>query len=330
MNERVDNVLLSIASQHTQMGQGVEGLLDTFFGFLARKTDFFTGAEEGVAEQVILKAAQKQANLSSKVREARKQKRAKAEAARKAQLEREKALREKAAKENNAYYEQVLAQGDAAARNQGFLPNRRQATSERELFAKQGAAGINFSQYSSIKVETSGKGADKIKPMASFAALQKPKFLNRNIKLMRYGEPTPIQKHAIPVALAGRDLMCCAQTGSGKTCAFLMPVVMHLQVASKWADHFVNGASAAPSALVLAPTRELAIQIELEAQKLCNGSGILAAVVYGGANARGQLTRLADGVDIVVATPGRLQDFVDRKLVSLSRFSSSSLTRPTE
>ena len=100
MNERFDNVLLSIASQHTQMGQGVEGLLDTFFGFLARKTDFFTGAEEGVAEQVILKAAQKQANLSSKVREARKQKRAKAEAARKAQLEREKALREKAAKES--------------------------------------------------------------------------------------------------------------------------------------------------------------------------------------------------------------------------------------
>ena len=134
--------------------------------------------------------------------------------------------------------------------------------------------------------------------------------------------PTPIQSHALPIALAGRDLMCCAQTGSGKTCAFLLPIVLDIGgggPSHRWADHFVNGTAAAPSALVLAPTRELAIQIELEAQKLCNASGVVAAVVYGGAKAGGQLAKLAKGVDLMVATPGRLQDFVDRKLVSLSK-----------
>ena len=143
-----------------------------------------------------------------------------------------RAMEEKAMKENAAYYAQVRAKGDAAARNRGFLPNMRQATSEHELFAKQGAAGINFSQYNSIKVDVSGNGAQAIAPMNSFASLQMPQFLSRNVTLMRYTSPTPIQNYAIPVALAGRDLMCCAQTGSGKTCAFLLPVVMQLQAAS--------------------------------------------------------------------------------------------------
>ena len=82
--------------------------------------------------------------------------------------------------------------------------------------------------------------------------------------------------------------MCCAQTGSGKTCAFLMPVVMHLQVASKWADHFVNGASAAPSALVLAPTRELAIQM---ASDKSNANLELLDVLEGLGHDDGKLTR---------------------------------------
>ena len=115
-----------------------------------------------------------------------------------------------------------------------------------------------------------------------------------------------------------RDLMCCAQTGSGKTCAFLLPVVVRLgrsmeqgYLGRKWNDHF-DGTAAAPIAIVLAPTRELAIQIELEAEKLCNASGLIACTVYGGSPAPRQLSILATGVDILVGTPGRLQDFIDR------------------
>jgi ATP-dependent RNA helicase DDX3X len=147
---------------------------------------------------------------------------------------------------------------------------------------------------------------------------------------MKYVMPTPIQKHTIPLALQGHDVIACAQTGSGKTVAFLLPVISTavglgratLQVGS-------NGAArtpAQPSALVLAPTRELAMQIEVECEKLCfaappppSGAGIWTVCAYGGANARPQLEALACGVEILVATPGRLTDFLNRELVSLAR-----------
>ena len=143
---------------------------------------------------------------------------------------------------------------------------------------------------------------------------------------MGYARPTPVQKHAVPFALGGRDVMCCAQTGSGKTCAFLLPVVAHLGNAGGGAStvlpYFARGGAdqvaAAPRCVVLAPTRELAIQIDLEAKKLCNRSGLSPVVVYGGAKARPQLLELARGVDICVATPGRLIDFIDRGVCTMA------------
>lgn len=98
--EQFDQVLLSIASQHTKNGQGIEGLLETFFGFLARKTDFFTGAEQGAAEAIILKSAEKIASKSSKVREKRAADKKKRDTQRKKQLEREASLRKKADEES--------------------------------------------------------------------------------------------------------------------------------------------------------------------------------------------------------------------------------------
>ena len=134
---------------------------------------------------------------------------------------------------------------------------------------------------------------------------------------MNYERPTPIQKHAMPLALLGHDLMCCAQTGSGKTCAFLLPICSAL--GNEGPAPAANvGASTLPRCVVMAPTRELASQIHLEAQKLCNRSGLRPVVVYGGADQRKQIRELAFGVDIIVATPGRLTDFVDRAIVSLS------------
>eukprot|EP00854_Cymbomonas_tetramitiformis_P011423 gene11423-13499_t len=139
---------------------------------------------------------------------------------------------------------------------------------------------------------------------------------------MGYRTPTPIQKHAIPLMMEGRDVMCTAQTGSGKTCAFLLPTAVHLEATDPSPPEAPIGrrtTPARPRALILAPTRELAAQIHQEAMRLCHGAPSVKRpqTVYGGAGQMPQLGNLAKGVDVLVATPGRLQDFVDRKIINL-------------
>ena len=231
---------------------------------------------------------------------------------------------EKKAKEENAYFSKC--QQEAKTRKTTTNNDK----SESQLFEKQGSHGINFSKYDEIKVEVKHphNNNDKTVTMQSFDELALPPQLKRNVTLMKYTSPTPIQRNAIPLAMAGEDLMCCAQTGSGKTCAFLLPVIAAL--ASTQEQSFVTRnhekqqfESAKPRCVVLAPTRELASQIELEAQKLtyCIPS-VRPVCVYGGANPRSQLRDLAFSSSVnalvVVATPGRLTDFCDRSIVSLS------------
>jgi hypothetical protein len=200
---------------------------------------------------------------------------------------------------------------------------------ELELFGTQGAQGIDFAKYDEIKVEVKkGSGTSEAatdKGLTGFDQIDLHPIIRRNIGLMRYATPTPIQRHSIPIALDGNDLMCCAQTGSGKTCAFLLPVIAALSkikpnddAKNANANGEIQGAS--PRCVVLAPTRELAIQIELEAQKLCHQIPFIQPVaVYGGASQRGQIRNLAFGSDIVVATPGRLTDFTDRSIIKLDK-----------
>jgi ATP-dependent RNA helicase DDX3X len=264
----------------------------------------------------------------------------------------EEKKREREQKKNGKRFAQQQAlkkKGDGE--DQYFISCRKEATQQKNnnknnkgeikkeaelLFSKQGAQGINFNKYDDIKVEVK-RGDDATDPDAKGCCFNEydelstylhPTILN-NIKLMNYIKPTPIQKYAIPLALIQKDdLMCCAQTGSGKTCAFLLPIIASLKRSKKetatTTKAVTNNNNAnygvAPSCVVLAPTRELAIQIELEARKLCHGlSTIRCVVVYGGASQRQQLRSLAFGADIVVATPGRLTDFVDRSLVLLDQ-----------
>jgi len=199
--------------------------------------------------------------------------------------------------------------------------------SEQELFGTQGVQGINFKNYDDIQVEVK-HSLEQYDVMKSFADISMMSVeLQRNIERMRYQHPTPIQKHSIPLAVAAQDLMCCAQTGSGKTCAFLLPVIISTTsttTANKSSNNNNMGAGpATPVCIILAPTRELALQIELEAQKLTFRMPSMSTVcVYGGAKARPQLSQLAhassSGTLMVVATPGRLTDFVDRSIVSLA------------
>lgn len=228
--------------------------------------------------------------------------------------------------EANHYWGEVAKfQRQRSSGGQGKPPAAEVAAVEAKLFGTQGSAGINFDQYDLIPVERSDAAAMMAAPLdCGFSKLSHlyPPFLADNILKMRYDRPTPIQKHAVPLALGGHDLMCCAQTGSGKTCAFLLPVVVKLSAVGVGSQSHTAGAmragTASPQALVLAPTRELASQIELEAEKLCCWSQLKCVCVYGGAAAKGQLTQMAQGCHILVATPGRLTDFLNRDLVSLS------------
>jgi ATP-dependent RNA helicase RhlE len=124
-----------------------------------------------------------------------------------------------------------------------------------------------------------------------------------------YTTPTPIQEQAIPTILAGRDLQGCAQTGTGKTAAFAVPILQLL-----------SGSETAPRrirSLILTPTRELALQIYESFRTYGRFTGLRACVVYGGVSQRPQEEALKKGVDILVATPGRLWDLMQQRLVNL-------------
>ena len=139
--------------------------------------------------------------------------------------------------------------------------------------------------------------------------------LNLNTKVLKaieeagYDTPTPIQAGAIPAALEGRDVLGIAQTGTGKTAAFGIPLIAQmLQMEGRPMPKSVRG-------LVLAPTRELATQISVNLRSFAEGTAIQVAMVVGGQNINTQIKRLHNGVDILVATPGRLMDLHSQNAV---------------
>ncbi len=130
-----------------------------------------------------------------------------------------------------------------------------------------------------------------------------------------YATPTPIQAQAIPPVLEGRDLLGCAQTGTGKTAAFALPIIHRLHTAP--VDKTRRG-PVIPRALILSPTRELAAQIGDSFVAYGRHSGLSCTVVFGGVSQHRQVTALKRGVDVLVATPGRLIDLMEQGLVNLS------------
>ncbi|KAM3312776.1 hypothetical protein ACQJBY_032534 [Aegilops geniculata] len=176
--------------------------------------------------------------------------------------------------------------------------------------------GINFEAYEDIPVETSGR---EVPPaVGTFAEIDLGAALNDNIRRCKYVRPTPVQRHAIPISLAGRDLMACAQTGSGKTAAFCFPIISGIMRGPPVQRSQRGGSrTACPLALILSPTRELSMQIHEEARKFSYQTGVRVVVAYGGAPITQQLRDLERGVDILVATPGRLVDLLERARVSL-------------
>ncbi len=145
----------------------------------------------------------------------------------------------------------------------------------------------------------------------SFASLDLSDFLLRSLESLGYAEPTPIQAASIPVVLSGKDLLAAAQTGSGKTAAFCLPIVQKVATAGEQAKK--------PRHLILAPTRELAVQVGAALQRYAEGTPtpIRVLVAFGGVGYDAQMKAAYAGVDVVVATPGRLIDLVERRSVEL-------------
>ena len=151
----------------------------------------------------------------------------------------------------------------------------------------------------------------------SFSSLGLSPALLRAVSAKAYLAPTPIQMEAIPAALQGRDVLGSAQTGSGKTAAFALPLLQQLENAPLESARRVR-------ALVLAPTRELAAQIGEDIRKLAEHlpRSVKVSIVFGGVSINPQMMRLRGGTDIVVATPGRLLDLIDHNALSVASVST--------
>ncbi|KAG1042069.1 hypothetical protein G6F43_011971 [Rhizopus delemar] len=201
------------------------------------------------------------------------------------------------------YNENTVDENGMASRNEEL---------EKELFENDEQQGaIDFSKYEKIPVK--------------FDEADLHPVMKENIRLARYTNPTPVQTYSIPIVTRGKDLMACAQTGSGKTAAFLVPTLSALFAKAKElakprpAPYETRYYKAEPLVLIIAPTRELCSQIFDECRKFTYRSSLRPCAVYGGADIFSQLRQLERGCDILAASPGRLMDFIDRGKIGLDR-----------
>ncbi|KAI0835419.1 P-loop containing nucleoside triphosphate hydrolase protein [Hypoxylon sp. FL0890] len=224
---------------------------------------------------------------------------------------------------NNVIYEWDGDEGDVGPENKLL---------EDQLFGppdKRYGAGVDISKITEITV--SQEGEKRIMPIFEFQHAGLHPLMLKNIEMAGYTKPTPIQKYCIPAIQMGYDLIAIAQTGSGKTAAYLIPILNNMMgKAKKLAAprpsplEFANGTAefvrAEPLILIVCPTRELAVQIFDEARKFCYRTMLRPCVIYGGGPLREQLQQIGHGCDLLIATPGRLIDVMQRThLLTLRR-----------
>ena len=161
------------------------------------------------------------------------------------------------------------------------------------------------------------KGGNPAFPIRYWRESNIPEEILDIIDKVGYKEPSPIQRQAIPIGLTNRDIIGVAETGSGKTCAFLIPLLVWIQSLPK--QTVIEEADQGPYAIIMAPTRELAQQIEEETNKFGEPLGIRTVAVIGGLSREEQGFKLRLGCEIVIATPGRLIDVLENRYLVLSR-----------
>lgn len=179
-----------------------------------------------------------------------------------------------------------------------------------QAHVRSAGSGLSPDAYRQ-KHEITVSGDNVPPPFTSFEDTGFPSELLRDLLQTGFSAPTPIQAQSWPIAMQNRDIVAVAKTGSGKTLGYLLPGFIHLKKTRK-------NPQLSPTVLVLSPTRELATQIQDEAVKFGKSSRISCTCLYGGAPKGPQLRDLANGTDIVVATPGRLNDILEMRKVSLS------------
>lgn len=160
----------------------------------------------------------------------------------------------------------------------------------------------------------------------SFSVLSLNSTLVNTLASLGYESPTPIQLEAIPAILAKRDVMAGAQTGTGKTAAFALPILHHLLALSPLQE---LTAVRPVRALVLVPTRELAVQVQQSFVKYAKGTDIRVGIAYGGVSIDAQVAVFNAGIDVLIATPGRLLDHLRQGALSLKQLSVLVLMKPT-
>ncbi|CAO3617508.1 unnamed protein product [Cunninghamella echinulata] len=204
----------------------------------------------------------------------------------------------------------------------GMAP--RDAELEKDLFetGMDNQTTLDFSRYENIPIRIERGNAPN--PIKTFEEADLHPVVKENIRLAKYSKPTPVQQYSIPIVTEGKDLMACAQTGSGKTAAFLIPALSALfdkpELAKPRCQPYeYRSYCAEPLVLILAPTRELCSQIFDECRRWTYRGHLRPCAVYGGANSVSQIRQLERGCDILAAAPGRLMDFIERRKVSLNR-----------
>jgi ATP-dependent RNA helicase DDX3X len=189
---------------------------------------------------------------------------------------------------------------------------------EELLFSSGALAGIDFSNYEKFKVEVEGKSIPN--PLDTFQSVRWSPVIENAINLYGWRVPTPVQKYALPAAINHYDVIASAQTGSGKTARYLMPSIRYLlQTPFEKNSTIGYKMMSLPRVLIVAPVRELAQQINKEALKLSYRSSLKSVCVFGGSGYRDQLEGLKKGCDILVATPGRLKDMVEKQHIGLGQ-----------
>ncbi|CAL1587848.1 unnamed protein product [Knipowitschia caucasica] len=178
-----------------------------------------------------------------------------------------------------------------------------------ELNVLNGLQVVELRQKLNLKVS----GAAPPKPCTSFAHFSFDEQLMHQIRKSEYTQPTPIQCQGVPIALSGRDMIGIAKTGSGKTAAFIWPMLVHIM------DQKELQPGDGPIAIIVCPTRELCQQIHAECKRFGKAYSLRSVAVYGGGNMWEQSKALQEGAEIVVCTPGRLIDHVKKKATSLQR-----------
>ncbi|KAG9789929.1 DEAD-domain-containing protein, partial [Aureobasidium melanogenum] len=164
----------------------------------------------------------------------------------------------------------------------------------------------------------STKGGGIPNPMRSWQESGLPRRLLQIVEQVGYKDPSPIQRAAIPIALQNRDLIGVAVTGSGKTAAFLLPLLVYISELPRL-DEDEMRRNNGPYAIILAPTRELAQQIEIEAKKFATPLGFTVVSIVGGHSIEEQAYNLRNGAEIIIATPGRLVDCIERRIIVLEQ-----------